>query len=638
MNVDKDLILQAKKNMGDKAAIKISDDLDLSGFDNRNFKACCPFHEETTPSFIWNSKDNYFHCFGCGKNYDIVDHYIEHYNLTFLESVERLFKETDYEYNFSEKGIKTKKNHKYPNHIKNDNRDEVEKYLSLRKISKETLDYCDVQQDSSGNIVFHYYDNNDVLGLVKYRPSKKVNKGENKNWCQKDADTLPLLYNMNKIDTTKPLIIVEGEIDAISLIECGIKNVVSVPFGANNESWIEYNWDWLEHFDKVIVWSDNDVSGINLRKNICARLGNYRTFYVDLPLELDGKKTKDANSVLFHFGKETVIKFLDDLKEIPISGIVDMADVEDYDLNTIKGIKLGIKELDSYLYKRIYGTVSIWTGKNSSGKSVFVNQACVIEPLNQGEDVFIFSGELPTPMLKSWLERTMAGTEHIEMVNDTFPKISKETLILMRNWYKGRIWLYDSDDHSATAIMNKMIELKRKKGVSHFIIDNLMVVDLQCSENEKYTKQKDFIKSLINFAKDYNCIVDVVAHPKKTNDIISTELDKDDIAGSGDITNLAHYVFGVHRYSEKQKEGESDKSGKYLKGKEPIIHDTNVKIMKNRITGTQDKKVNLWFDFPSYRFYSNTQELYKRYKWNKDMSPLPTHNPKEVEPEFVERN
>jgi 5S rRNA maturation endonuclease (ribonuclease M5) len=180
-----------------------------------------------------------------------------------------------------------------------------------QKISNETLDYCDVQQDNHNNIVFHYYDSNDVLMTVKYRPARKLQDHEAKTWCQKNADFTPLLFNMNKIDPTHPLLICEGEIDALSAIEAGFKNTVSVPIGAGNDTWIEENFEWLEQFEKIIIWSDNDAPGLKMRKNIIPRLGEWKCFVVDLPTELekDGKqiKVKDINEVLYHFGKEKVL-------------------------------------------------------------------------------------------------------------------------------------------------------------------------------------------------------------------------------------------------------------------------------------------------------------------------------------------
>lgn len=85
----------------------------------------------------------------------------------------------------------------------------------------------------------------------------------------KNADTSNLLFNMNRINTTAPLLICEGEPDCLSAIEAGFTNTVSVPLGSGNFHWIEENWDWLEQFDSIIVCSDNDEAGQKCKKRLC---------------------------------------------------------------------------------------------------------------------------------------------------------------------------------------------------------------------------------------------------------------------------------------------------------------------------------------------------------------------------------
>lgn len=54
--------------------------------------ACCPFHQEKTPSFHVNSQKNFYHCFGCGANGNSINFLREHDNLNFNEAVEELAK------------------------------------------------------------------------------------------------------------------------------------------------------------------------------------------------------------------------------------------------------------------------------------------------------------------------------------------------------------------------------------------------------------------------------------------------------------------------------------------------------------------------------------------------------------------
>src|ERR1700752_294680 len=56
----------------------------------REWKACCPFHNEKTPSF-WVSPDKpFYHCFGCGKHGTVLGFLMDHDHLAFPEAVEEL--------------------------------------------------------------------------------------------------------------------------------------------------------------------------------------------------------------------------------------------------------------------------------------------------------------------------------------------------------------------------------------------------------------------------------------------------------------------------------------------------------------------------------------------------------------------
>lgn len=54
------------------------------------YKACCPFHDEKTPSFNVNPQKQFYHCFGCGASGDAIKFLTEYDGLTFVEAVETL--------------------------------------------------------------------------------------------------------------------------------------------------------------------------------------------------------------------------------------------------------------------------------------------------------------------------------------------------------------------------------------------------------------------------------------------------------------------------------------------------------------------------------------------------------------------
>lgn len=114
MLVEKELIKQAKEKLGDENAFIMAELLGLEKFDEKNLRACCPYHNEDTPSFIYNPKNQTFHCFGsCNITVDIIDVLMEK-GETFLEAVKYLFEKADITYSFGEQDVKTKRDYKYP--------------------------------------------------------------------------------------------------------------------------------------------------------------------------------------------------------------------------------------------------------------------------------------------------------------------------------------------------------------------------------------------------------------------------------------------------------------------------------------------------------------------------------------------
>src|SRR5574343_572013 len=58
--------------------------------DGAEYAACCPFHNEATPSFKVSPSKQIYHCFGCGANGDAIDFVREHQGLSFLDAVAQL--------------------------------------------------------------------------------------------------------------------------------------------------------------------------------------------------------------------------------------------------------------------------------------------------------------------------------------------------------------------------------------------------------------------------------------------------------------------------------------------------------------------------------------------------------------------
>lgn len=618
----KDKIEKARIDFGDKAKDMIANFYEIENWDGN--KGCCPFHREDTSSFIWNPKNNSFHCFGCGKDFDIINFYQQSQGMGFIDAVNMLLEQTGQQKinKFEYKENSYFNNYRYPKEENNDNREKVEKYLNKRSISVDTLDFCDIKQDVKGNIVFEHRDENGKLLCTKYRPSQKVRKGQAKMWWQEKSSTCPILYGANWIDITKPLVIVEGHVDVLAVIESGLYNVVSIPHGAEDKNWIEFNWEWLENFDKIILWFDDDKVGQKALKEVVSRLGEHRCFVVDYPSDIKqqisdkfkGIEDKiDANNVLFACGKEQVRFLIDNAKEIPLSNVIDVFDADDFDVKDEEHIPTSFNSVDSMLFGHYMNTISIWTGRPGHGKSSVIIQSCIIEPLDLGYSVFVFSGELTSGMLKNWITTPIAGNRHImEFDNgDNKPKsytVTKEAKDAIASHYKGRVFTHDEElETTPSDILNRMEYMYKKRGVKVFIIDNLMCVDFSEYEDE-YKAQKKFVMDIIAFQRKYGVQVHLVAHPKK-NDFFQ-ELTEYDIFGSSNIPNLAHRIYAIRRVSEQEKQDPDNPLSRYS---------AVFRILKDRITGIYRKNVGINYDFSSKRLYSEKDDVDRAYNWEKSI-------------------
>lgn len=626
MQIDREAILQAKEKLGDRNAQIIVEELGITDFDEKNMKCCCPFHQEDHASFIYNKKAFNFRCFGsCGRSYDILDVFM-YKGATYAEACKKLFELAEMPYSFGELGVKTKRHYRYPHEVPCIDKSKVYAYFEQRKISRETLDALDVRQDSEGNVVFNYYDTNDVLTMVKYKPSHKVQHGQAKCWCQQNSDTAPLLFNMNRINVNSPLLICEGEPDCLSAIEAGFKNAVSVPLGSSNLHWIDENLEWLDQFESIIICADNDDAGVKMQKECVPRLGSWRTKVVDIPaipIGNTGRVTKDLNEILYVCGKDKVLELILDAKDSPVPSVADLSDVEPTEYEDVDGVTTGLKAIDDELMRLFFGTLTIVSGQPGSGKSSLLTQlAC--NSLDNDISTWLFSGELPNGVEKSWFNYIFAGprniTDAISRRGNPYKKISTTTLAEINKTYKGRWHIYRDDyDNTLDKLIASMTDTVRKYGARCLILDNFMCIDTETSE-EELRSQTDTIKKLIEFAKKYQVAVILVCHPRKMD--AGTNVGIYDIAGTSNIVNLAHRTIGLRRVTDAEREN----AAKYSEKRRQLLkYDVIVTVVKDRMFGRQNIDVGLYYDPASRRFFSDMDEYDRRFSWDKKeyKEPLP---------------
>lgn len=166
-------------------------------------------------------------------------------------------------------------------------------YLKGRGISEKGLGrLCRLGKNNT--MMIPITNGTDVIA-IKYRSMNKKMSAE--SGSQSDY-----FVNWQNIQDRTYLIIVEGEIDLLSVIEAGYDNVVSLPFGAKNTKCIDNQRSWIESFSKIIIAVDNDEAGLECKEVIKKKLrGAQNKIY-----EVDMGSYKDFNEILIAFGAETL--------------------------------------------------------------------------------------------------------------------------------------------------------------------------------------------------------------------------------------------------------------------------------------------------------------------------------------------
>jgi len=324
-----------------------------------NYKGCCPFHKEKTPSFIVSEQKGMYHCFGCGEHGDIFSFVQKYYNLSFPEAVEKLAlqygitieqteshddkrREKYYEVNklaakyFFEKLSKSA--NKGYSYLKNRGMDpktmksfgigyasedwtDLCEYLEKNGVSKEDLVSLSLASQKGdkvydkfrSRVMFPIFNTRDrVIGfggrIVGDGEPKYLNSSENIIFQKKNN-----LYGLNKTKTSIQeagfAILVEGYMDCVSLYQYGVCNVVASLGTALTPGQAKL---LSRYTNKVILCYDADNAGISaaLRGIDVLREASMevKVLHVD-----DGK---DPDEYVKKHGKDAFLRLVDN-KSIP---------------------------------------------------------------------------------------------------------------------------------------------------------------------------------------------------------------------------------------------------------------------------------------------------------------------------------
>jgi twinkle protein len=465
-------------------------------------------------------------------------------------------------------------------------------FLESRGISADVCRRYNIttQKDNENVLVFPFYDEQGIMQFIKYRKTDFVKgKDKCKEWCEKD--TKPILFGMAQCEDFTRLVITEGQLDSLSVAECGIKNAVSVPTGAVGFTWLSHCWDWVNKFNEIVVFGDNENGKITLIETLEKRIqGKVKCVRPE-----DYLCEKDANDILRKYGKEAIIKAIDNAQLREVKYVKRLANVEAINLSELPKIKTGIRNLDRACGGLLMGHITLLSGKRGEGKSTLMSQF-VAQAIDQGNAVFVYSGELPNYHFKNWLDLQIAGNKNIQTRTNEYGDneyyLLPNTVEKINEWYYDKAYIFDNSsvtDDEYEGLLKVITDAICRYDVKLVCIDNLMTA-MECDANtDLYRQQSTFVKNLEKLAQQYDVAIVLVAHPKKTN----ADFDNDTVSGSSDITNAVSFVLNYQRASE------SDNC------------DSKLMITKNRMNGkllTGENSIKLYYSEKSKRILSNEVE------------------------------
>lgn len=276
-----------------------------------NHWACCPFHDEKTPSFSVNTQKGFYHCFGCGVSGDAIRFLMDYDNLPFPEAVERLAEYNGLDVPYEDDGRQSDPQEKdrydlglecladaaayFHEAFYSDSGKAARDYLRQRNLKKATVDTFQLGYAPPGNALLahlgskyplqllqdvglvgvkadHHYDwfrervifpiHNHKGKVIAFgaramgeAQPKYLNSPET-TWFNKRYELYGLHQAMQTRERT--LLVTEGYMDVIKLWQHGIKNAVAALGTAIGETHIS---QLKKRAEKIYFSFDGDTAG-----------------------------------------------------------------------------------------------------------------------------------------------------------------------------------------------------------------------------------------------------------------------------------------------------------------------------------------------------------------------------------------
>jgi twinkle protein len=409
-------------------------------------------------------------------------------------------------------------------------------------------EYCPVCDAEVGHILFPY-ERDGIHVNTKHRCGKKHFRME------KGAERI--FYGLDDVTGADTIIIVEGEIDKLSLEVAGFTNVLSVPDGAPAPDAAAYTskFTFLESAEsvfsqarRIILAPDADAPGQKLLDELARRIGPEKCSRVLWP---DG--IKDANDALIQAGPTYLAACIEDAAPFPVEGLIT-GDDWSHDLTHLyqhgfdRGVESGYLNLDK-LYRVRPGLMTVVTGIPGHGKSHFLDQLLIKLAVRHGWTFGVCSPEnQPVHRHVASLISVYTGKPFHD---GPTPRITPDELRWADAWIGRHFAFILPEEPTVEAILHRARILVYRMGIKGLVIDPWNEIEHSRPASKTETEYiSECLGALRRFARHHDLHLWLVAHPtklKKTDDKIEPLPGLWDISGSAHFRNKADAGISIWR-------------------------------------------------------------------------------------------
>jgi twinkle protein len=394
--------------------------------------------------------------------------------------------------------------------------DQHRQWLEARGFTEETITKFDLHTHSDGRsqwLRVPFVENGVAVNHKWRKTVAKIHR--------MDTDAPLLLFNPSAVHlaahSAGKLIITEGEWDALIALQCGWEAVTSVPNGAPQQATEDVfdarRYDWfqrhrkdLDRISQFVLATDGDDPGRLLAADLARLLGPERCMFVDYPAG-----TKDLNDVFLKLGEDAVSEVLALAKPYPVAGLYTFEDFPEPPPFTAVGS--GIEGLED-LWPVVPGTLSVVIGYPGHGKSSAVLCAAA-HLVKQGMPLAVGSFEtMVKPVLLKRLRACYYQCDELDRrvrEHGAADDVFKTKLRIITNLH-----VTEETELTIEAIIELATVAVIRDGIRLLILDpwNEIEHKRMGGENETdYTGRA--IRMLKRFARDFQCAVWLVVHPRK---------------------------------------------------------------------------------------------------------------------------